>query len=94
MGSKCKTLEIFGYFAFWIAQNIALLALRQGMLTEAYTRNQHFWVFGGLSSVSQTGIPASNSSGYGTGMELWSKEKYLLTGMYEKLENKVSLKQM
>ena len=29
VGSTGKTLEICGYFAFWIAQNIALLALRQ-----------------------------------------------------------------
>ena len=59
VGSRGKTLEIFGYFAFWIAQNIALLALRQGTLTKAYTRNQHFWAFGGLSLGSQTRIPAS-----------------------------------
>ena len=59
VGSRGKTLEMFGYFAFWIAQNITLLALRQGMLTKAYTRNQHFWAFGGLSLGSQTSIPAS-----------------------------------
>ena len=54
-----ETLGIFGYFAFWIAQNIALLALSQGTLTKAYTRNQHFWAFEGLSLGSQTSIPAS-----------------------------------
>ena len=32
------------------------VALRQGTLTKAYTRNQHFWAFGGLSLGSQTGI--------------------------------------
>ena len=59
VGSRGKTLEIFGYFVFGIAQNIALLALWQGMLTKAYTRNQHFWAFGGLSLGSQTGISPS-----------------------------------
>ena len=49
VGSRGETLEILGYFAFWIAQNIALLALQQGTLTKAYTRNQHFWAFGGVS---------------------------------------------
>ena len=42
VGSRGETLEIFAYFAFGIAQNIALLALRQGTLTKAYTINQHF----------------------------------------------------
>ena len=32
VGSRGKTLEIYGYFAFSIAQNIALLALQQGTL--------------------------------------------------------------
>ena len=59
VGSRGETPEIFGYFAFWIAQNIALLALKQGTLAKAYTRNQHFWVFGGLNLGSETGIPAS-----------------------------------
>ena len=59
VGSRGKTLEIFGYFAFWIAQNIALLALQQGTLTKTYTRNQHFSAIGGLSLESQTSIPAS-----------------------------------
>ena len=49
----------FGYFAFWIAQNITLLALRQGKLTKAYIRNQHLWAFAGLSLGFQTNIPAS-----------------------------------
>ena len=59
VGSRGETLEIFGYFAFWIAQNITLLALQQGMSAKACTRNQHFWAFEGLSFGSQTGIPAS-----------------------------------
>ena len=40
--SKGETLEILACFAFCIAQNIAVLALRQGTLTKAYSRNQHF----------------------------------------------------
>ena len=42
-------LQAFRSFAFWIAQNNALVALRQWTVTKAYTRNQHFWEFGGLS---------------------------------------------
>ena len=57
--SRGEAPENFGYFAFWIAQIIALVALRQRTVTKAYTRNQHFWEFGGLSLGSQTGIPAS-----------------------------------
>ena len=57
--SRGETLEMFDYFVFWIAQNIALLALQQGTLTKVYTRNQHFWVFESLSLGSQTGMPAS-----------------------------------
>ena len=53
VGSRGETLEI-GYFAFWIAQNIALLAMWQRTLMKVYTRNQHFWVFGGFSLGSQT----------------------------------------
>ena len=47
---------------------MAVLALRQQMVTKGYTRNQHFWEFGCLSLGSQTGIPASvqNSYGYGS----------------------------
>ena len=59
VGSRGKMLEIFAYSAFWIAQNITLLALRQGILTKAYTINQHFWAFGGLSWGSQTSLQAS-----------------------------------
>ena len=58
-GPGAKPWNVFGYFAFWIAQNITLLALQQGTLTKAYTRNQHFSVFGGLSLGSQTDMPAS-----------------------------------
>ena len=58
-GPGAKPWKFFGYFAFWIAQNIALLALRQGTLTKVYTRNQHFWAFGGLNLGSQTSIPPS-----------------------------------
>ena len=37
-------------------------------MTNAYTRNQHFWEFGDLSLGSQTGTPSSGQhcSGYGT----------------------------
>ena len=59
VGSRGETPESCDYFVFWIAQNIALVALRQRTVVKAYTRNQHFWEFGGLSLVSQTGIPAS-----------------------------------
>ena len=59
VGSRGKMLEIFAYSAFWIAQNITLLALRQGILTKAYTINQDFWAFGGLSWGSQTSLQAS-----------------------------------
>ena len=57
VGSMGKSLRKHGYFAVWIAQNIALLALQQQTVTKAYTRNQHFWQFGCLSLGSPTGIP-------------------------------------
>ena len=41
--SKGAALENCGYFAFWIAQNIALVNLRQKTVTKACTRNQHVW---------------------------------------------------
>ena len=62
VGSRGKTLEVFGYFAFRIAQNIALLALQQGTLTKTYTRNQHFWAFGGLSLGSKLVYQFQNNS--------------------------------
>ena len=68
LGSRSKAPENFGYFAFWIAQNIAFLALSPRMMTKACTRNQQFWEFQGLSLGSQTSIPVwvQNSSGYGS----------------------------
>ena len=59
VGFKDNAMGNFGHFEFWIAQNIALVALQQWMVTKANTRNQYFWGFGGLSLVSQTGILAS-----------------------------------
>ena len=41
-----KALENVGYFAFWIAQKIAIVALRQQTVTKAYTRNQWGSEFG------------------------------------------------
>ena len=59
VGSRGKTPENFSYFVFWIAQNIALVKLRQRTMAKAHTRNQHFWEFGGLSLGFQTGTLAS-----------------------------------
>ena len=44
--SKVKN---FGYFAFWIAQNISLVGLRDRTVTKAYIRNQRFWEFSDLN---------------------------------------------
>ena len=46
-GPGAKTWKIFHYFAFWIAQSIAHVALQQRTLMKAYTRNQYFWEIGG-----------------------------------------------
>ena len=53
--SRDEALENFGYFAFWIVQNIALTTLRQRTVTKAYTRNQHVWG-------SEFGIPNQYTS--------------------------------
>ena len=48
-GPGTKPQKIFGYLHSEQAQNIALMALWQWTVMKAYTRNQHFWEFGGLS---------------------------------------------
>ena len=45
-GFRGEAPNNFGYFAFWVAQSIALVALIQRTVTKAYNRNQHFWEFG------------------------------------------------
>ena len=59
VGYRDEGPENCGYFAFLIAQNITPKALQQQTVIKAYTRNQNFWEFGGLSLGSQTGILAS-----------------------------------
>ena len=64
-------IVLFDYFAFWVAQNIALVALQQRTVTKAYTRNQLFWELGCLSLGSQTNITASKW--------LWMRDWYLVS---------------
>ena len=61
VSSMGEALEnIFGYFAFWVALNIALVALGEWMVMLRLFLGEflHCWEFGGMKLGSQTGIPA------------------------------------
>ena len=64
--SRGKAQKNFDYFAFWITQNITIMALQQQPVTKPYSRNQHFdtlevWVWG-----PKPVYRLQNTSGYGT----------------------------
>ena len=62
VSSMGEALEnIFGYFAFWVALNIALVALGEWIVMIRLFLGEflHCWEFGGMKLGSQTSIPAS-----------------------------------
>ena len=87
VGSRGEAPEHFGYFAFWIAQNMAVVTLQQRAHcgTSAWTviclfldEFLHFWEFGAWVWDPKPVYRLQNSSGYGTACLSYLNQDYLI----------------